>query len=129
VASTSKLGNTDQPGDAAAEVIDPIRAALTWHEDEITVYDPNDEDDDGVGINGIGFKPTPAIAYARTQKRKQQLAEYKKREEREARARRSSRRRGSPDRTPKMQRKESAGAGNARKVRFTDNESAAMITT
>ncbi|KAH8769153.1 hypothetical protein F5883DRAFT_65668 [Diaporthe sp. PMI_573] len=129
VASTSKLGNADQPGDAAAEVIDPIRAALTWHEDEITVYDPNDEDDDGVGINGIGFKPTPAIAYARTQKRKQQLAEYKKREEREARARRSSRRRGSPDRTPKMQRKESAGAENARKVRFTDSESAAMITT
>lgn len=127
-ASASKLRNADQPGDAAAEVIDPIRAALTWHEDEITVYDPDDEDDDGVGINGIGFKPTPAIAYARTMKRKQQLAEYKKREEREARARRSSRRRGSPDRAPKMQRRESAGTENARKVRFTDSESAAMIT-
>lgn len=131
VASASKLASADQqqPGDAAAEVIDPIRAALTWHEDEITVYDPDDEDDDGVGINGIGFKPTPAIAYARTMKRKQQLAEYKKREEREARARRSSRRRGSPDRAPKMQRKESAGSENARKVRFTDSESAKMITT
>lgn len=131
VASASKLASSDhqQPGDAAAEVIDPIRAALTWHEDEITVYDPDDEDDDGVGINGIGFKPTPAIAYARTMKRKQQLAEYKKREEREARARRSSRRRGSPDRAPKMQRKESAGAESARKVRFTDSESAKMITT
>ncbi|KKY36549.1 hypothetical protein UCDDA912_g03459 [Diaporthe ampelina] len=128
VASISKLGNTDQPGDAAAEEIDPIRAALTWHEDEITVYDPDDEDDDGVGINGIGFKPTPAIAYARTMKRKQQLAEYKKREEREARARRSSRRRGSPDRAPKMQRKESAKTDNGRKVRFTDNESATMVT-
>lgn len=128
-ASASKLRNPDQPDDAAAEVIDPIRAALTWHEDEITVYDPDDEDDDGVGINGIGFKPTPAIAYARTMKRKQQLAEYKKREEREARARRSSRRRGSPDRAPKMQRRESAGTENARKVRFTDSESAAMITT
>lgn len=127
-ASASKLRNADQTGDAAAEVIDPIRAALTWHEDEITVYDPDDEDDDGVGINGIGFKPTPAIAYARTMKRKQQLAEYKKREEREARARRSSRRRGSPDRAPKMQRRESAGTENARKVRFTDSESAAMIT-
>lgn len=128
-ASASKLRSPDQPSDAAAEVIDPIRAALTWHEDEITVYDPDDEDDDGVGINGIGFKPTPAIAYARTMKRKQQLAEYKKREEREARARRSSRRRGSPDRAPKMQRRESAGTENARKVRFTDSESAAMITT
>lgn len=128
VASASKLRNADQPADTAAEVIDPIRAALTWHEDEITVYDPDDEDDDGIGINGIGFKPTPAIAYARTMKRKQQLAEYKKREEREARARRSSRRRGSPDRAPKMQRKESAGTDTARKVRFTDSESAAMIT-
>lgn len=128
-ASASKLRSPEQPSDAAAEVIDPIRAALTWHEDEITVYDPDDEDDDGVGINGIGFKPTPAIAYARTMKRKQQLAEYKKREEREARARRSSRRRGSPDRAPKMQRRESASTENARKVHFTDSESAAMITT
>jgi len=83
-------------GDADAEVVEPVRASLTWREDEITVYDPDDEDDDGTGINGIGFKPTPAIAYARTVKRKQQLAEYRKREEREARAKRSQRRRGSP---------------------------------
>ncbi|POS81376.1 hypothetical protein DHEL01_v200210 [Diaporthe helianthi] len=131
VASASKPAHADdhQPGDAAAVVIDPIRAALTWHEDEITIYDPDDEDDDGVGINGIGFKPTPAIAYARTMKRRQQLAEYKKREEREARARRSSRRRGSPERAPKLQRKESAGAESTRKVRFMDSESAKMITT
>ncbi|KAI3394123.1 hypothetical protein diail_3206 [Diaporthe ilicicola] len=128
VATNTKPGNADQPGDPAAEVIDPVRAALTWHEDEITIYDPEDEDDDGVGINGIGFKPTPAIAYARTMKRKQQLAEYKKREEREARARRSSRRRGSPDRAPKLQRQETGQTESARKVRFTDSESAAMIT-
>ncbi|KAL1859035.1 hypothetical protein Daus18300_009673 [Diaporthe australafricana] len=128
VVTSTNPGNADQVGDPAAEVVDPVRAALTWHEDEITVYDPEDEDDDGVGINGIGFKPTPAIAYARTMKRKQQLAEYKKREEREARARRSSRRRGSPDRAPKLQRKESAQTESARKVRFTDSESAAMIT-
>ncbi|KAK4225448.1 hypothetical protein QBC38DRAFT_483044 [Podospora fimiseda] len=73
-------------------VVDPLRASLTWQDDEITIYDPDDSDDDGTGINGIGFKPTPAIAYARTVKRRQQLAEYKKREEREARARRSQRR-------------------------------------
>lgn len=77
-------------------ITDPLRASLTWHDDEITIYDPDDSDDDGTGINGIGFKPTPAIAYARTVKRKQQLAEYRKREEREARAKRSQRRRGSP---------------------------------
>jgi hypothetical protein len=88
----------DDIADALAETIinDPIRASLTWHDDEITIYDPEDSDDDGTGINGIGFKPTPAIAYARTVKRKQQLAEYRKREEKEARAKRSQRRRGSP---------------------------------
>lgn len=73
-----------------------LRASMTWHEDEITIYDPDDSDDDGTGINGIGFKPTPAVAHARGVKRKQQLAEYRKREEREARARRSQRRRGTP---------------------------------
>lgn len=123
-AATTKAGNADQSGDPEAEIIDPVRAALTWHDDEITVYDPADEDDDGTGINGIGFKPTPAIAYARTMKRKQQLAEYKKREEREARARRSSRRRGSPERaTLKLERKPSV-----RKVRFTEKDVSTMIT-
>ena len=77
---------------ASATAIDPLRASLTWQDDEITVYDPNDKDDDGTGVNGIGFKPTPAIAHARALKRRQQLAEYRKREEREARARRSRRR-------------------------------------
>lgn len=124
VAPTTKAGNADQSGDPDAEIIDPIRAALTWHDDEITVYDPEDEDDDGTGINGIGFKPTPAIAYARTMKRRQQLAEYKKREEREARARRSSRRRGSPERAaPKLERKPSV-----RKVHFGEKDATAMIT-
>ncbi|KAK8034267.1 hypothetical protein PG993_009262 [Apiospora rasikravindrae] len=74
-------------------VVDPIRAALTWHEDEITVYDAEDKDDDGTGLNGIGFKPTAAVAYARKQKRRQQLSEYRKREESEARARRNQKRR------------------------------------
>lgn len=111
-------GNTD--------IIDPIRAALTWHDDEITVYDPEDEDDDGVGINGIGFKPTPAIAYARTMKRRQQLAEYRKREEKEARARRSHRRRGSPELPGKMERETSGGS---RRVRFTETDPSVMIET
>jgi hypothetical protein len=74
-------------------VVDPVRAALTWHEDEITVYDSEDKDDDGTGLNGIGFRPTPAIAYQRAQKRKKQLSEYRKREESEARALRNQKRR------------------------------------
>lgn len=122
VAPNTRAGNLDRSGDPETVIFDPVRASLTWHEDEITVYDPEDKDDDGTGINGIGFKPTPAIAYARTMKRRQQLAEYKKREEREARARRSSRRRGSPER-PKLERKPSV-----RKVRFTETDASTMIT-
>jgi hypothetical protein len=111
-------------GEEEAEIVDPIRAALTWHEDEITVYDPDDDDDDGTGINGIGFKPTPALAYARTQKRKQQLAEYRKREESEARARRNRRRRGSPSAT-----RSSGIKSPERKVRFTDIEQPSAVVT
>jgi hypothetical protein len=48
--------------------------------------------DDGYGVNGVGFRPTAAVAYARTQRRKQQLADWKSREAREARQRRSERR-------------------------------------
>ncbi|KAF4979857.1 hypothetical protein FZEAL_4023 [Fusarium zealandicum] len=106
------------------EIVDPVRAALTWHEDEITIYDPEDEDDDGVGINGIGFKPTPALAQARVMKRRQQMAEYRKREESDARARRSQRRRrgsgiavGPDDKSP------------SRKVRFMDADAQNIAIT
>lgn len=74
----------------------PPPSALTWQDSEITghlVGPATDPDDDGTGLNGIGFKPTPAIAYARSQKRRQQLNEWKARETREARAKRQERRR------------------------------------
>ena len=72
----------------------PDQAALTWQEDEITGHeiDPSG-DDDGEGINGIGFRPTPAIAAARQQRRKQQVSEWRAREAREARQKRFERRR------------------------------------
>ncbi|KAH7322814.1 hypothetical protein B0I35DRAFT_188559 [Stachybotrys elegans] len=111
-----KYGDDESTTDEEIEIIDPLRASLTWHEDEITVYDPEDEDDDGTGINGVGFKPTPALAQARSMKRRQQMAEYRKREENEGRAKRSQRRRErnaaamviGPDET------------STRKVRFMD---------
>ncbi|KAK0609917.1 hypothetical protein B0T17DRAFT_545523 [Bombardia bombarda] len=101
-------------------IIDPLRASLTWQDDEITIYDPDDSDDDGTGINGIGFKPTAAIAHRRTVQRRQQLAEYKKREEREARAKRSQRRRGSPASNPSglVERKDKV---EGRRVRFLES--------
>lgn len=73
----------------------PPPSPLTWKDSEITghVAGPDtDPDDDGTGLNGIGFRPTPALAYARAQKRRQQLSEWKLRETREARAKRSQRR-------------------------------------
>ncbi|KAI0007287.1 hypothetical protein F4779DRAFT_516935 [Xylariaceae sp. FL0662B] len=119
----SKRKTAENSGEEGPDIVDPIRAALTWHEDEITVYDPEDKDDDGTGINGIGFKPTPAIAYARAQKRRQQLAEYKKREESEAREKRNQRRR------------EHGGAAGLEKkhsivrVHFSDADPNTMVTT
>ncbi|KJX97703.1 hypothetical protein TI39_contig469g00005 [Zymoseptoria brevis] len=80
---------------------DPI-TSLTWHPSEITGhnYDPLTgpaSGDDGTGLNGVGFRPTPAVAYARAQKRRAQVSEWKAREAREARGRRAERRKGSGD--------------------------------
>ncbi|KAK5173167.1 uncharacterized protein LTR77_003289 [Saxophila tyrrhenica] len=74
----------------------PTSSELTWHDDEITghLLDRTNSDDDGEGINGIGFRPTPAMAFVRQQRRRQQVSEWKAREAREARQRRSERRRG-----------------------------------
>ncbi|KAF2868948.1 hypothetical protein BDV95DRAFT_596634 [Massariosphaeria phaeospora] len=74
----------------------PPLSALTWQDSEITGHlaDPSiDPEDDGTGLNGIGFKPTPAMAHARVQRRRQQLMDWRAREAREARAKRSERRR------------------------------------
>ncbi|KAK4143465.1 uncharacterized protein C8A04DRAFT_12364 [Dichotomopilus funicola] len=124
--------NTTKTSTTPSNIVDPLRASLTWHDDEITIYDPDDSDDDGTGINGIGFKPTPAIAYARTMRRRQQLAEYRKREERDARAKRSMRRRGaSPAPGPTtgaaaagVIEKKKVAKEERRRVRFLEREAA-----
>ncbi|KAI9804133.1 MAG: hypothetical protein M1825_001535 [Sarcosagium campestre] len=51
------------------------------------------DSDDGLGINGIGFRPTAATAYARNERRRQQIMEYRSREARDARRQRTERRR------------------------------------
>lgn len=68
--------------------------SLTWSDSEITGHNPTDPNDDGYGINGIGFKPTAEIAWARSQHRLKQLAEWKNREANEARENRRARREG-----------------------------------
>ncbi|KAI6714636.1 hypothetical protein JHW43_002809 [Diplocarpon mali] len=103
-------------------VVDEDRAALTWHDDEITGHDPTDPDDDGVGINGIGFKPTAAEAEKRSHQRRQQMAEYKTREMKEARKSRMDRRKGSAMVNAKEEQE------SARRVRFMDTEETTILT-
>ncbi len=82
---------SDPPPDLEAEFL----TSLTWKDGEITGHlctPETDPEDDGYGINGIGFKPTPALAYARSQRRRQQVLEWRAREARDARQRRSQRR-------------------------------------
>ncbi|OJJ85799.1 uncharacterized protein ASPGLDRAFT_123920 [Aspergillus glaucus CBS 516.65] len=67
---------------------------LTWHDSEITGHLLSDPNDDGYGINGVGFRPTTAIAWARSQRRQRQVADWKSREAREARERRREKREG-----------------------------------
>ncbi|KAF2760708.1 hypothetical protein EJ05DRAFT_240460 [Pseudovirgaria hyperparasitica] len=83
-----------------------------WRDSEITGHLGEDPEDDGVGINGVGFRPTPQIAQARTIKRRQQVNDWKAREAREARQRRSERRRG------EITRAKSETGGQRRVVRF-----------
>ncbi|KAH8199718.1 hypothetical protein TruAng_006126 [Truncatella angustata] len=120
----SRRKSTGSMEEAPPAIVDPVRAALTWHEDEITVYDSEDKDDDGTGLNGIGFRPTPAIAYQRAQKRKKQLAEYKKREETEARAQRNQRRRDALGGGTELQRQHSAS-----RVHFSEAEPETLVMT
>ncbi|PNS21265.1 hypothetical protein CAC42_1044 [Sphaceloma murrayae] len=71
-------------------------AVSFWQPKEITghVIDTSTPDDDGLGINGIGFQPTAAMAEARRSRRRQQISEWRAREAKEDRRRRFERRKG-----------------------------------
>jgi hypothetical protein len=83
-----------------------------WQEGEITgaTAGLDDSDDDLEGLNGIGFKPSPAESEARAMRRKQQILDYKSREAKEARQKRSERRRRADEAFVETER--------ARKVKF-----------
>lgn len=116
---STALANSPAQHDSLSQ----MTSALWWEEEEITGHDPQDPTDDGYGINGIGFIPTPAVERARVELRKRQIAAWKIREAKEARQARSDRRRrdnglesqtcilgGSTDDEPKQ----------AKKVRFLE---------
>jgi hypothetical protein len=95
----------------------PVEEAsiIWWSDAEITGHLGLDPDDDGYGINGIGFKPTPAIAAARSVKRRKQVDEWRSRELREERRRRAEGRRRAGGMDPGR----GTGAGIAKRtVRF-----------
>jgi hypothetical protein len=88
--STNALGASPDNSQSSAESVDS-----TWQDSEITGHHIHAAlGDDGEGINGIGFRPTPAIAQARSQKRKHQLSGWRAREAKEARQRRYEKRQG-----------------------------------
>ncbi|CAD0082698.1 unnamed protein product [Aureobasidium vineae] len=69
---------------------------MTWHEDEITGHNIDyTADDDGEGINGIGFIPTPQMVTKRSEWRRRQILEWRARESKEARQRRYDKRKTS----------------------------------
>ncbi|KAL9111001.1 MAG: hypothetical protein Q9187_007984 [Circinaria calcarea] len=80
---------------------------------------PDSSFEDLTGVNGIGYRPTPAMAYARAQRRKQQVAEWKSREAREARQRRSERRAGRMGMEKEVGMREAMEL-QGRKVRFVE---------
>jgi len=63
---------------------------------DITGHTLDGLDDDGYGINGIGFKPTKAMEAERKMQRRRQISECKAREAAEARKRRAQKRREPP---------------------------------
>ena len=88
--STKGLGTSPDSSQSSTRFAD-----TTWQDSEITGHQIHAAlGDDGEGINGIGFRPTPAIAQARSQKRKHQLSEWRAREAKEARQRRYEKRQG-----------------------------------
>ncbi|KAF4308043.1 hypothetical protein GTA08_BOTSDO04407 [Botryosphaeria dothidea] len=92
--SPSVLNLSKSSSSSAAPVPLPEQAALTWQDSEITGHEiDRDHDDDGYGINGIGFRPTHQVAQHRALKRRQQILEWRARQAREDRQKRSERRR------------------------------------
>ena len=99
----------------------PSASTLWWTDKEITGHNPTDPTDDGYGINGVGFVPTPAIANARAERRKRQVADWKNREAKEARQKRSDRRRRKDAEAEILAAAVgSMGAEESRKVRFLE---------
>ena len=93
--------------------------SLTWQESEITGHEIDAAaDDDGEGINGVGFVPTAAMANQRSERRRRQILEWRARESKEARQRRYDKRKA-PQRDSAIAFDE-GGSLKRRMVRFAE---------
>lgn len=95
--SSRRLHSPPPPGHKDADVrdLEGSIAPTAWQDTEITGMAIDfAAGDDGEGINGIAFRPSPQTAQARRQRRRQQIFDWKTREEREARVKRHERRNG-----------------------------------
>ncbi|KAF1984072.1 hypothetical protein K402DRAFT_396005 [Aulographum hederae CBS 113979] len=86
------IADTDTATSTSTFPFDFDISSSFWQDSEITGHLFTDPDDDGYGMNGIGFKATPALAWARSQRRRQQVQEWRAREAREERRRRALKR-------------------------------------
>lgn len=73
-------------GSVEEDEMDSDIADYWWQPSEITGHTPDDPDEDNYGVNGIGYQKSKAEAWNISQKKKRQLAEWRSREAREARA-------------------------------------------
>lgn len=99
--SGRKLSSVSRAKRATSPVSAPGQQAITetgstlwWREDELTGYNPSDPDDDGAGVNGVGYQKSAAEAWRIAQARKKQIEEWRVREQRDARAARRHARTG-----------------------------------
>lgn len=80
--------------DIDANEPDPDLSEFWWQPSEITGHSPTDPDEDDRGVNGIGYQKTRTEAWSISQKKKKQIADWRAREAKEARALRLGGRRG-----------------------------------
>jgi hypothetical protein len=114
---------TTSPSDAPLFDFDFDFRALTWQDSEITGHLMLDPDDDGTGLNGLGFRPTATQQVARSQRRRKQVLEWKARQAREERERRAQKRRelehiGAASVGMQKMEDHAGGAGAKKVVRF-----------
>ncbi|KAI9728347.1 MAG: hypothetical protein M1828_003747 [Chrysothrix sp. TS-e1954] len=67
-------------------------SSLAWDASEITGHLLDDPDDDGTGLNGVGFRPTALEAQRREARRKEQVERWRRTVTAEERRRRGERR-------------------------------------